>query len=100
MEPGRAGGVWRPVLRLLIFVGILALAYAAYRRHRRRVLARQADLERKRRRRAQQEAWDRMLEDRARERSANAEDATKPVSSRPAISSRSADPLGSRASGS
>jgi primosomal protein N'' len=66
------------VLGLIILIALLGLAFAIYRWRRNRVQIRVV-LEREQRRREQQEAWDRMLADMARERRAKDDDLTDPV---------------------
>jgi hypothetical protein len=61
VERALAPGVGWRVLRLVILAALLAMAYAAYRWQRNRVLAGQRLLERQQRRREQEEAWERML---------------------------------------
>ena len=56
------------MLSLLIFLGLTAFAYAAYRWHRARVIAEQKLHERQQRHREQEEAWERMLADMASKR--------------------------------
>jgi primosomal protein N'' len=66
------------VLGLIILIALLGLAFAICRWRRKRVQIRVV-LEREQRRREQQEAWDRMLADMARERRAKDGDLTDPV---------------------
>ena len=73
MEPEGVAYVPGRVLPLAILVAVLGLVYAAYRRHRNRMLAEER-LERKRRHREQQEVWERMLADTAGERRATSDD--------------------------
>ena len=65
------------MLSLLVFLGLMAFAYAAFRWHRARVLADQKLQERQQRHREQEEAWDRMLADMASKR--QSERGTPPV---------------------
>ena len=66
------------MLGLLILVAVIGMAYAAYRWHRNRVLAEQL-LERKQRHLEQQQTWDRMVADLARDRRAKADVGSRPA---------------------
>jgi primosomal protein N'' len=77
-NPKWAERVSRAVLGLIILIALLGLAFTAYRWRRNRVQTKVV-LEREQRRREQQEAWDRMLADMARERRAKDGDLTDAV---------------------
>lgn len=66
------------MLGLLILVAVIGMAYAAYRWNRNRVLAEQL-LERKQRHLEQQQTWDRMVADLARDRRAKADAPSRPA---------------------